>query len=169
VTAASAGVNAGATFTVRLPVGRMGPGRAAEAAAMPAGRMPEGRLAGARILVVDDDQDTRELLASALGAAGADVQAAASAEEALAAALDGHPDALVSDIAMPGQDGYRLLQELLATLGDRAPRVRVAVTAFGGASDRDRALAAGFHRHVAKPLDPVALVNLLEQMLSGAR
>lgn len=118
------------------------------------------------VLVVDDDPDTREMLSSVLEAAGAQVCAAASADEALASALDVVPDALISDIAMPGQDGYSLLQHINAGLGTRAPRARIALTAFAAPRDREKSLAAGFQRHVAKPCDPVALVKLLQELLS---
>jgi CheY-like chemotaxis protein len=101
-----------------------------------------------------------------LEAAGAQVCAAASADEALASALDVVPDALISDIAMPGQDGYSLLQHINAGLGTRAPRARIALTAFAAPRDREKSLAAGFQRHVAKPCDPVALVKLLQELLS---
>jgi signal transduction histidine kinase/CheY-like chemotaxis protein len=164
VSAESAGVNAGSTFTVRLPVVQADRSRQASDP-IPAAVVPDARLAGMKILVVDDDRDTRELLTSVFEAAGAEVQATASAADALTAALDRPPDALVSDIAMPDQDGYGLLRQLLATLGTRAPRVRVAVSAFGGQADRERSVAAGFQRHVSKPFDPVALVAVLEQLL----
>jgi signal transduction histidine kinase len=162
VTAESAGPGKGSTFTVRLPV-----------------RSPERprpipndfqtvqpRLTGVRILVVDDDADTREMLLSILESAGAQVDAAASAEEALTFCLDHHPDALVSDIAMPVQDGYGLMRNLRAALGDSIPRVTVALTAFATDRDRERALEAGFQHHLAKPFDPVALVRLIADLLS---
>jgi len=73
----------------------------------------------------------------------------------------------VSDIAMPGQDGYTLMRQLTAALGSRAPRATVALTAFASPSDRDRAMSAGFHRHISKPFDPLALVQILEEMLAS--
>ena len=163
VEAQSAGKDRGATFTVLLPV-------VSAARAQPrvsAQPVPHGRLTGTRVLVVDDDADTREMLASVLEAAGARVLAAASADEALGQGLEAPPDAVVSDIAMPGQDGYDLIRQLHAALGSRAPRVRIALTAFAGPGDRERAIEAGFQRHISKPFDPLALVALLEQMLSS--
>ena len=163
VEAHSAGANRGATFTVLLPV----VSAARAPARLPTPRAPEGRLTGRTVLVVDDDADTREMLASVLEAAGARVHAAASVEEALGFGLEVAPDALVSDIAMPGQDGYDLVRQLRAALGSRAPRVRIALTAFAGPADSERAIEAGFQRHISKPFDPIALVALLEQMLGS--
>jgi CheY-like chemotaxis protein len=165
IEAMSEGKARGATFTVTLPVVSLSP-RAAAPSPLPATTLRAGRLAGASVLVVDDDADTREMLTSAIEGAGARVQAAASAEEALILGVEGRPDAIVSDIAMPGQDGYSLLRELTTALGAASPRARVALTAFASASDRDRALDAGFQRHVTKPVDPLALVDMLEEMLS---
>jgi CheY-like chemotaxis protein len=106
------------------------------------------------------------MLTSVLETAGARVRAAASADEALGMALEQAPDALVSDIAMPGQDGYSLLQHMTAALGARTPRARVALTAFAGPRDREKALAAGFQRHVSKPFEPAELVETLKALLS---
>jgi signal transduction histidine kinase/ActR/RegA family two-component response regulator len=168
VTADSPGVGRGATFTVRLPV------RSIERVRDPRDDLPaepsriitESRLAGARILVVDDDTDTRELLISVLEAAGARVYAAASAAEALTKGVAARPEALVSDIAMPEQDGYTLLRELDAALGTESPRVRVALTAYAGDADRERTFAAGYQRHITKPFDPAMLVRVLEDLLA---
>ena len=165
VEAQSAGKDAGASFTVRLPV--MTAPRAQPRLAPPSA--PHGRLTGHTVLVVDDDADTREMLASVLDAAGARVHAAASAEEALGFGVEMRPDAIVTDIAMPGQDGYDLIRDLRAALGSRAPRVRIALTAFAGSGDHERALEAGFQRHISKPFDPLALVALLEEMLSSGQ
>jgi signal transduction histidine kinase/ActR/RegA family two-component response regulator len=167
VRAESGGLGTGATFVVRLPV------RAAEQA-QPLSRevltaptlLTEPRLAGTSVLVVDDDQDTRELLVSVLRAAGADVYHAGSAAEAFDTGIDVKPDAIVSDIAMPGQDGYSLMRELDVALGAAAPRVRVALTAFAGERDRTRALDAGYQRHIAKPFDPATLITVLENLLA---
>jgi CheY-like chemotaxis protein len=167
VTAESAGRGSGATFTVRLPVVGIERDRTAPARGR-AAEVPRGRLSGTTILVVDDDRDTRELLTSVFEAAGAGVRSTASAAEALAAALDEPPDVLVSDIAMPEQDGYSLLARMLASGGPDAPRVRLAVSAFGADGDHERSIRAGFHGHVSKPFDPVALVALVEQMLDDS-
>lgn len=170
VRAASAGLGHGSTFTVRLPVRRLeqtlptvpadSPGN--DAAAI----LSERRLVGASILVVDDDLDTRELLVSVLEAAGAQVHAAASAGEALTTAIQVRPEAIVSDIAMPEQDGYSLMREVDGALGSSAPRVRVALTAFAGERDRTQAIDAGYQRHIPKPFDPATLVRILAEMLA---
>ena len=167
--AESDGLGKGATFTVRLPVRQIEqaqsiPDHDVEALPSPR-RLTERRLAGVSILVVDDDQDTRELLVSVLEAAGAAVHAAPTASEALATGIQVTPDAIVSDIAMPGQDGYSLMRELDVALGPAAPRVRVALTAFAGERDRERAIDAGYQRHLAKPLDPAVLISVLEELL----
>ena len=161
VTAASPGLNQGATFTVTLPV------RGAEC--QPALDLPRADhatpLANVTIVVVDDDEDTRELLLTVLETAGATVHPASSADEGFAACLEFRPDALVCDVGMPGKDGYSLMR-LLTALGPGAPRVSIALTAF--ATDRDwlRAEEAGFQRHVAKPFDSPALVRLIADLLS---
>jgi CheY-like chemotaxis protein/two-component sensor histidine kinase len=166
VHASSAGKDQGATFVVRLPVRTAEPRRVDDPVPIPPQSLV-GRLQGRDILVVDDDADTRELLVSVLENAGGRVRAAASAEEALTLALDHVPEAVVSDIAMPGQDGYVFMQQLRDALGARVPRVRVALSAFAAPRDRERALAAGFQRHVAKPVDPVTLVGVLDDMLAN--
>ena len=162
VEAQSGGSGQGATFIVRLPVRQAEervqevPGRDAIAART---------LSGMTVLVVDDDADSRELLASVFESAGATVQAVGSATEALTAALERPPDALVSDIAMPGRDGCALLVELNQALGPRAPRAAIAVTAFAADRDRQLTAAAGYDRHIPKPFDPVALVHVVEELL----
>ena len=120
VEVASDGPGLGATFTVTLPVRDT---RAATAAATEPPRVAS--LAGANVLVVDDDPDTLELLESTLKLAGARPMPAASVAEALHVVADGHPiDAMVSDIAMPGQDGYTLITLLRDRLGPRCRRQR---------------------------------------------
>ncbi len=110
------------------------------------------------VLAVDDDADARELLRIAFGRAGAQVTVADSARAALAALEAVSPDVLVSDIGMPDGDGYELLQSVRAAeRGSRLPAV--ALTAYARPEDRDRAIRAGFQLHVAKPIDPTALVR----------
>jgi signal transduction histidine kinase/ActR/RegA family two-component response regulator len=166
VTAASEGRDRGSTFTVRLPV------RAAERRpdAMPAATLEAvgHQLTGRDILVVDDDLDTRELLVTVLDGAGAQVRSAASSGEALALIRQRVPEALVSDIGMPVEDGYTLMRTVTREFAGRAPRVRVALSAFAAPGDREQALAAGFHRHVAKPVDPVEIVRTLAALLDEA-
>jgi signal transduction histidine kinase len=162
VEAQSGGSGKGATFIVRLPV-RQAEERVQEAPGHDA--IAARTLSGMTVLVVDDDADSRELLASVFASAGATVQAVGSATDALTAALERPPDALVSDIAMPGGDGCALLVELNQALGPLAPRAAIAVTAFAADRDRQLTAAAGYDRHIPKPFDPVALVHVVEELL----
>jgi signal transduction histidine kinase/ActR/RegA family two-component response regulator len=163
VRAASAGRDQGATFTVWLPV-RAGAFPAGAETDAPPGQEPLS-LARRDILVVDDDQDTRDLLVSAFEAAGARARAAGSAADGLALALERVPDAIVSDIAMPYEDGYAFVSRLRTALGDLTPRVLIALSAFAAPGDHERSIAAGFERHIVKPVDPLTLVRLLAEML----
>jgi signal transduction histidine kinase/ActR/RegA family two-component response regulator len=162
VSVSSEGPGKGATLTVKLPVRY--PGRRAAPAAMPRGRV--GTLSEATVLVVDDDSDTLELLENTLEMAGATAIAAHSVAEAVQA-VDGRSlDAIVSDIAMPGQDGYTLMTLMKDRLGSGMPAATIALTAYASRADRERALAAGFREHLAKPVNPDVLVQTLEDMLS---
>jgi CheY-like chemotaxis protein len=115
-------------------------------------------LSGIRVLVVDDEEDTADLFATALAACGADVLMATSAPEALRLLAARPPDVVVSDIAMPGADGYWLLREIRRLPDARARSVPVvAVTAFGREHVRARALEEGFTDHLEKPIDPERL------------
>jgi CheY-like chemotaxis protein len=140
------------------------PGGDEEFFAAPAGIWAQGRsrlprvLVGVRVLVVDDDPDTTDLFATALAACGADVVTTTSAPEALRALRDRAPDVVVTDIAMPGADGYWLLREIRQLEDARARALPVlAVTAFGREHLRARVLAAGFVDRLEKPVDPEAL------------
>jgi CheY-like chemotaxis protein len=120
----------------------------------------DGLLKGVRVLVVDDEEDARTLVAMALGQYGAQVSMAGSAAEAFAL-LSGPgelPGVIISDIGMPEIDGYtfiRRLRSLSPAQGGRIPAI--ALTAFGFVEDRVRALAAGFQMHMVKPFDPTEL------------
>jgi len=164
VEAASQGAGRGATFLVRLPA------RAATEAvkpsrprkATPFGTGGKGLLSGVGVLVVDDELDARELVAEAFKSAGAIVYMAASARDALGVIANSQPDVLVSDIGMPHEDGYALMRQvrlLPAEQGGEIPAL--ALTAYARAADAERAYDAGYQRHVAKPVDPVLLVQLV--------
>jgi signal transduction histidine kinase/ActR/RegA family two-component response regulator len=151
--AESAGEGRGATFTVTLPIVPVG-GRSAEG-----GRAGSAStsypLAGVTVLVVDDDGDTRNLLATVLAQHGAVPTTATDARDGMTTLRRLTPDVLVCDIAMPGDDGYAFVGQLRAweaTTGDRVPAL--ALTAYARPEDRDRALAAGFDLHLAKPVEP---------------
>jgi CheY-like chemotaxis protein len=110
------------------------------------------------VLVVDDDPDTADLFATALSACGADVVATTSAREAMRILGARALDVVVTDIAMPGADGYWLLGEIRRSADERTRAVPVlAATAFGREHFRGRTLAAGFTDHLEKPIDPEAL------------
>jgi signal transduction histidine kinase len=163
VAADSAGPRRGASFTVHLPV-RTVPDHPPP----PPGRLGAGDpLAGRTVVVVDDDEDTRDLLTSMVRRAGGTVVAAASAREGLGACLEHRPDVLISDIAMPGEDGYGLMAQLKGALGAQAPRVTIALTAFAGPRDRARTSDAGFQAHVAKPFDPAELIGVITELLEA--
>ncbi|MBP7148566.1 MAG: PAS domain S-box protein [Acidobacteria bacterium] len=167
VNAESAGVDQGATFTVTLPAlvrgiqrhGAAGSGRVAARAGQP--ELPRARLDGLRILIVDDDPDARELLVQALQECGANVHAAESARVALERLAEVRPDAVVTDIAMPGMDGFALVREIRsAERGQRRLPV-VALTGFARPEDRMHMLEAGFDVHFAKPVDLAELSGAL--------
>jgi signal transduction histidine kinase/ActR/RegA family two-component response regulator len=119
------------------------------------------RLDGVQILVADDDLNARELLVSVLESAGADVRAAASAEDALMLLETWSPDVLLSDIEMPGEDGYALMRKVRALGGARSGIAAVALTAHARQEDRAKAFEAGFEWHLAKPIDPGELVSVI--------
>src|SRR5439155_204491 len=126
-------------------------------------------LEGLRVLVVDDEADARESLTAVLEQCGAVVTAVASAREALGALAHQRPDILVSDIGMPEEDGYALIEKvrvLDARHGGRIPAV--ALTAYAAPEDRQRALDAGYELHVPKPVTPEELVTAVAN-LSGRR
>ncbi|MEI9948676.1 MAG: ATP-binding protein [Pseudomonadota bacterium] len=165
VEARSAGLGRGATFVVRLPARAateaVKPSRPARKPA-PFGSGGVGLLAGVSVLVVDDELDARELVAEAFKSAGAVVYLAASAQDALAVIATARPDVLVSDIGMPYEDGYALMRQvrlLPAEQGGEIPAL--ALTAYARTADADRAFDAGYQRHIAKPVDPLLLVQLV--------
>jgi CheY-like chemotaxis protein/anti-sigma regulatory factor (Ser/Thr protein kinase) len=152
IVAESEGRGKGATFTVTFP--EMKQETSMDTPAVPA--LSGTPLAGIHLLLVDDDSDWRQLLSMALEGLGATVIATGSAEEGvnLLASAEHHPDVILADIGMPGQDGYAFL-EVLRNASDRLSSVPViAVTAYAGLDNESRALSAGFRLHCAKPLDP---------------
>ena len=170
VHAASEGVGRGATFTVRLPIS-VGAAQVDQAAALRERRTGAStaslmshlpRLDALRILVVDDSADGRTLTSVVLTQAGAIVKTAASAREALQMLDVERPDALVSEIGLPGEDGYQLIRQIRqyeAEHGGFLPAV--ALTGYARAVDRVRILAAGFQAHVTKPAEPGDLTTAI--------
>jgi CheY-like chemotaxis protein len=145
VRAESEGEGKGATFSVRLPFEFL----AAEAVVGP--HPVTGSVAAIRILVVDDDDDTRAFLARILTEHGAQVATADSVTEALRLIEDSPPQVLISDLGMPGRDGYDLIRAVRTGGRCAAALPAIALTAFTGDEERDRALRAGFQVHLTKP------------------
>ncbi|MEY2503835.1 MAG: hypothetical protein QOG27_115 [Verrucomicrobiota bacterium] len=161
----SAGPNQGSRFTVRLPLLAVGdlPSAKSDPSHWTEDAFPVEHLRGLNVMVVDDEPSVRELLGLTLAKCGASVTPAASVEEALAVLPNLRPDVVVSDIAMPGMDGYEFLQklrELVPARGGREVPV-IALTACASGQDRDLALRAGFDRHLTKPVDPAELVRVI--------
>ncbi|WP_437539563.1 PAS domain S-box protein [Sorangium sp. So ce726] len=168
VEVASRGEHLGATFTVRLPlagVSQEAPDAAArpsEACAEALADYPGASLAGLRVLVVDDQPDAREVAQRVLEECEATVTTAGSSAEALAILSQERPDVLVSDLGMPGEDGFQLIRRVRGlgeARGGATPAV--ALSALARAEDKARALGAGYQAHVAKPLDPAELVGVI--------
>jgi PAS domain S-box-containing protein len=170
VSAYSLGEGQGSTFTVRFPVAvgstetksAEGTFQSEESVAL------ESRLSllkGLRILIVDDHRDTREMLAAVLEINEAQVKATASASEALEALKTWRPDALVSDIGMPEEDGYSLIRKIRnLRLEEGAHIPAIALTGYAGAEEGERALSAGFQVHLPKPAEPSSLVNTIAHL-----
>jgi PAS domain S-box-containing protein len=165
VSAASEGEGKGATFTVSLPITPVYQVDSSGSRVHPGARdllPPDNstdRLDGLRILVVDDEADTRELLKQGLEYCGAKVQVAGSAAEAVDAIVAMVPDILISDIGMPGVDGYDLIRQVRGLPSNKGGRVAaIALTAYTRIEDRLRALRAGYDMHVPKPVELTELV-----------
>jgi CheY-like chemotaxis protein len=125
-------------------------------------------LRGIRVLVVDDEPDARETLQQILEHCNAEARTAGSAAEALRALEDWRPDVLLSDIGMPGEDGYELIQRVRSLPSERGGRTpAAALTAFARGEDRRRALRAGFQLHVAKPVDMRELATVVASLARG--
>jgi PAS domain S-box-containing protein len=166
VEARSEGRDKGATFVVRLPYVDAGDGRVASVGREPQeGMASSPRLDGLRILVVDDEADARNLIATVLQERGATVSLAGSAAEAETMVREQRPDVLLSDISMRDEDGYDLIRKVRALPADKGGRTpAAALTAYGRLEDRMKALSAGFQLHVAKPVDPAELVAVVASL-----
>jgi CheY-like chemotaxis protein/two-component sensor histidine kinase len=166
VSAASDGLGCGAEFTVEIPSSPAGEAASdvvdhAAAAAV--------ELAGVRILLVEDEIDSREILRQMLSLTGAFVEAVGSVAEAMVAFDHARPDVLLSDIGMPIEDGYSLIRRIRALIPERGGKVpAAAITAYATAEDRERALAAGFQLHLSKPVDPERLSAAIATLIGRA-
>lgn len=165
ITAESAGDGHGATFTVTLPAIREQFGIPLRTAALtstsPATAGDLASLAGVRVLLVDDEADARELLTTMLAQSGADVIPTASVAAAMEAILHEKPDVIITDVGMPGQNGYDFIRRVRALAPGLRDIPAVALTAYAGSEDRQRLLSAGFDVHLAKPVDPVELARVV--------
>jgi CheY-like chemotaxis protein len=127
-------------------------------------------LAGARVLVVDDEKDTLEIVSMLIRSHGAETAAAASVPEAMERLVQFRPDAVVSDLAMPGEDGHVFIRKVRALPADRGGAVpALALSAHVYGEDRERALAAGFNAFLPKPVGPRALIDCLRALLARAQ
>ncbi|MDZ8069345.1 MAG: ATP-binding protein [Nostoc sp. DedQUE08] len=161
VTAESPGVGLGATFTVKIPLAP----QLTQAPTLERSPVQEGDLNGIQILVVDDETDSRDFIAFVLEQYGAIVTAVGSGTEALQAIAQSIPNIIISDIGMPEMNGYMLIRQI-RTLGlEQGGQIpAIALTAYAGELDRQQAIAAGFQRHVPKPIDPETLVAIVVEM-----
>jgi PAS domain S-box-containing protein len=171
VHAESEGEGRGSTFTVRLPARSAVP--AVARAARPANTSPavQGatedapRLDGLRLLVVDDEEDALKLVSEVLRDQGAEVHVATSAREALSTFATVRPDVVVSDIGMPDADGFFLIRKIRSLPPERGGRTpAVALTAYARTEDAQRAFAAGYQRHVPKPVEPTKLATIVANL-----
>src|SRR5690606_12715520 len=163
----SQGMGQGATFTVALPLAplRADGIREHPAAGGRANVIHDFDLTGIKVVVVDDEADARVLLSRMLGECGATVLTASGADEAIQLLAAEDPDVLVSDIGMPGKDGYQLIEQirqLPEQMGGDTPAV--ALTAFARSEDRTRAIMAGYQIHISKPIEARELVATIASL-----
>jgi CheY-like chemotaxis protein len=157
IEAASEGVGHGSTFTVRFPRLEK-PTEDTERATLVRDASPR------RILVAEDNDDMRAMLRDALVAAGHQVTVASDGTVAVNEFLRGRPDVAIIDIGLPNLDGYQVAQRIRAA--DVVPPLLIAFTGYGRPEDRERALAAGFIRHVTKPIDPRQLLDVIAEVVN---
>jgi len=179
----SEGEGRGTTFSVELPLNQMRTANATTAGDRSrdadssrsseqfAIRNPQSAiLEGLRLLIVEDDDDTCQLLARVLERRGAVVTAVSSSAEAMASLEESWPDVMISDIGMPGEDGYTLIRRARALGAERGVELpAAALTAYAGEDDRKRALLAGFQTHVPKPVEPSELIAVVASLAGRVR
>lgn len=158
VSVVSEGIGKGATFTVELPV-YIGNQVASNQVVQKNETEELPSLQGMHILVVEDDKDTRELIAHIISGCEAKVTTTASANEALQVLSQFKPDILLSDIGMPEEDGYSLIRKIRTSPGEIQQIPAIALTAFARVEDKNLAIAAGFQQHLVKPVNPSELVS----------
>jgi PAS domain S-box-containing protein len=167
VTAASEGEDQGATFTIWLPLAASTQHTLATAVNFEKGEAANGMLNGIRILLVEDEPDARELIALTLRSSGADVEAVDSTGTALRRLQSFTPDVLLSDIGLPVQSGYDLIRAVRALPSNLNKVPAIALTAFATENDRQMSLSAGFHAHLAKPVEPDRLIETIKGLING--
>ena len=174
VSAESAGQDQGSTFTVRLPLAAV---RTSEDNLLRSTNVPDdlsgrnGRaLDGVRVLLVEDEADTRRVLALILEQAGAEVAQAATAEEAITRVATFNPHLLLSDIGLPLEDGYELIRKLRSSPLEALRQIpAIALTAYATEKDRELALSAGYHLHLVKPVEPSELIEAVQRLAGQPR
>jgi PAS domain S-box-containing protein len=179
VHAESTGANQGSTFVVKIPCAPPEIEPASEKIARSPSKLPSSHLSnattpttldGLKILVIDDEPDARALLRQLLENLNATVFAAGSAKEGFEMLRQYRPDLLVSDIGMPGEDGYSLIRKIRAlSPADGGTTPAIALTAYARPEDRSRAFAAGFQHHVTKPLNTHELIQTITELIASSR
>jgi len=164
VSAESPGEGQGATFIIGLPLMSTQPTTLADSTALD----PSLDLSRVKVLLVDDDTDTREFTAFLLEQYGASVTAVSSASEALVALTQSKPDVLLSDIGMPDIDGYMLIQQVRTLLPQGGQIKAIALTAYAGEMNQQQAFAAGFQKHISKPIHPGVLVQAISSLVRSS-
>jgi CheY-like chemotaxis protein len=167
VEAQSEGEGKGATFSVRLPLPSGASNVPAERQSVKSAKAP-ARLAGKRILVVEDDEDSREMMKAIVGTQGAEVKLAGTSAEGLRLLEEWNPDLIVSDIGMPGEDGYDLIRKVRAQERTGRKLPAIALTGYAGEQSGQQALAAGFHIYLQKPIEPESVVRAIEMLLASS-
>jgi signal transduction histidine kinase/integral membrane sensor domain MASE1/CheY-like chemotaxis protein len=164
VTAASDGEGQGATFTLRIPLATQ---RAPSVANLVSAGDGNSKLTGLRVLLVEDEPDARDLLSFTLRVSGAEVQAVDSVQQALINLQSFKPDVLLSDIGLPIESGYDLIEKIRALPSATSKIPAVALTAFATEKDRQRALDSGYQIHLSKPVEPRVLIHAIDQLVNS--
>jgi PAS domain S-box-containing protein len=169
----SPGENLGATFTVHLPLLKDEDKKTKDASEFDTSLVPHHSslpLADFKLLVVDDEADMRELILTILEQAGAEVKVVASAATALETLASFETHMLISDIGMPDMDGYELMRQIRRLPSEQNRRIpAIALTAYAGEVDQQHALAAGFQKHLAKPVEPAELVATIVDIIHATQ
>jgi PAS domain S-box-containing protein len=169
VTAASEGENQGSTFILTFPLAALAGTGIVSIAEFKKADVADESLEGIRILLVEDEPDAREVIALALRSSGADVEAVDSAGNALLRMQSFTPDVLLSDIGLPVESGYDLIRTVRAMASDLNKVPAIALTAFASENDRQMSMSAGFHAHLAKPVEPGHLIKTIKAVLVNGR